>query len=91
MDFESLFNRLLTKGGLCYEQALFLYGLLRLHGFSCQLYLTQVLVDRDFTVDKPLDHAVILVSVEGRSYLVDNGFGFRSLEYPIPIDFTKNV
>ena len=45
----------------------------------------------DYTCDKPLDHAVILVSVEGSTYLVDNGFGFRSLRFPIPVSFSEDV
>lgn len=59
-------------------------------GFKVYFVLAKVLISREHTFQTMpyYTHAVLLVTIEGKTYLVETGFDAKSPRFPIPIDFT---
>ncbi|KAI3396235.1 hypothetical protein diail_12379 [Diaporthe ilicicola] len=81
LDPEDLFQKIVTnsRGGYCMEVNRLFATVLRTLGF--QLYSC---AGRVF--HKKLSHMVNLVTIEGKKYLVDVGFGSQEATQPIPLE-----
>ncbi len=75
LDTSALFHKIITRnrGGYCFEHNKLFYDVLETLGFSCAITVARVLNNR--TVDVPRTHRVTLLSLAGKRYLVDVGFG----------------
>ncbi|MDM8539242.1 arylamine N-acetyltransferase [Desulfobacterales bacterium HSG17] len=85
LDPQAVFNKLVFKkrGGYCFElNGLFLQALQTL-GFKARALLARVHVTG---TPSGRGHQLELVSIEGRNWLVDVGFGENSPHMPIPME-----
>ncbi|MCI5111938.1 MAG: arylamine N-acetyltransferase [Marivita sp.] len=75
LDSDALTAKILhqRRGGYCVELNPLLCAGLRALGFDARLRMARVLWQRD--VPGPRSHCLCLVTLEGREYLVDVGFG----------------
>ncbi|MED4752351.1 arylamine N-acetyltransferase family protein [Brevibacillus choshinensis] len=85
---ENLLNKILVKneGGLCYELNSILYFFLLENGF--QAALARGIVYKQATQEYQSigrTHVTILLTHEGRTYLVDTGFGGNLPLKPVPL------
>lgn len=80
-NFESLCNKIIKegRGGLCYELNGLFLQLLREIGFDAQFLGAQV-----SEYGNEYDHVLIMVKLDGESWLLDVGFGDNFL-YPIKL------
>ncbi|WP_339229349.1 arylamine N-acetyltransferase [Oceanobacillus sp. FSL K6-2867] len=85
---ESLINKILgnNEGGLCYELNPILYYFLIENGFNAVLVRGNVYNnDKETFQQLGRTHVTILVSHQGRIYLVDTGFGSNLPLKPVPL------
>ncbi|MGN6277497.1 MAG: arylamine N-acetyltransferase family protein [Sphingomonas sp.] len=85
IDSASVFAKLVTakRGGYCFEQnRLFADALLEL-GFTVRPLLARVLLGTEGTT--PLTHTLSLVTIDGRDWIADAGFG-GSYSPPMPLE-----
>ncbi|MET7995185.1 arylamine N-acetyltransferase [Amycolatopsis sp. NPDC005232] len=73
---EALFDKIVRRrrGGFCYELNGLFSALLRELGFDAALRGAQVFTDEG-EPGPPLDHAAVVVELDGEQWLVDVGFG----------------
>ncbi|GAA3555013.1 arylamine N-acetyltransferase [Amycolatopsis ultiminotia] len=73
---EALFDKIVhrRRGGFCYELNGLFAALLRELGFEATLHAAQVF-GPDGVPGPPLDHACVLVRIDGEQWLADVGFG----------------
>ncbi|WP_410595205.1 arylamine N-acetyltransferase family protein [Amycolatopsis sp. lyj-23] len=85
LDEDALFTKIVhgRRGGFCYELNGLFAALLRALGYDASLHAAQVF-HADGTLGPPLDHAAIVVSLDGEDWLVDVGFG-RFSRHPLPL------
>ena len=83
LDFESLFDRIVTqrRGGYCFEQNGLLYEILEELGFSPELYLARVIYNKD--IHPGLTHRISIVEYRGQRYVLDVGFGPDGPSVPV--------
>lgn len=77
MDLEHIYQKVIInrRGGWCFELNGLFYGLLQRLGFEVRRISSRVYnEDRDF-LGPELDHLATIVSIDGREYLSDVGFG----------------
>ena len=88
LDSESVFEKVVTRGrgGFCFEvNEVFLQLLLGL-GFAATRVASTVLKNGgDAGTPHPFDHETVIVSVDGRQWLADVGFGHAPFA-PLPLD-----
>jgi N-hydroxyarylamine O-acetyltransferase len=74
---QAVFDKLVRRrrGGWCFEQNLLLGEVLRALGFDVTDLAARVLLGRDVNDITPRSHRVLMVRLEGRSWLADVGFG----------------
>jgi len=86
LDNQLLFQRVIgnKEGGYCFEHNKIFYELLSYLGFSVKTILARVLNNK--SVDVPKTHRLTLLSIEGKEYIIDVGFGGNCPHMPIPID-----
>ncbi|HEY7741541.1 MAG TPA: arylamine N-acetyltransferase [Burkholderiales bacterium] len=84
LDLASLQGKLVAggRGGYCFEQNLLFSAVLQRLGFAVTRYAARVIYPSGRTV--PRTHIVLLVDVEGASWLADVGFGLEGLLRPVP-------
>ncbi|MGK2909305.1 MAG: arylamine N-acetyltransferase family protein [Sphingobium sp.] len=85
IDAPSVFAKLVTRrrGGYCFEQnSLFLHALHSL-GFMARPLLARVWLMAEAT--PPLTHTLNLVTIDGREWIADAGFG-GSFSPPMPVE-----
>ncbi|MCO7190922.1 MULTISPECIES: arylamine N-acetyltransferase [unclassified Pseudoalteromonas] len=85
LDVEALLTRLIEnkQGGYCFEHNKLAYLALAELGYEVQPLLARVLVNG--LEDNPRTHRITLVHLGEESYLVDVGFGSKSLSAPLPV------
>jgi len=85
LDFASLYRRIVVRrrGGYCFEQNGFFYGVLEELGFSPELYLARVIYNRD--IHPGLTHRITMIDYKGRRYVLDVGFGHLGPGVPVPM------
>ncbi|MGW4483218.1 arylamine N-acetyltransferase family protein [Amycolatopsis sp. NPDC004368] len=76
LTVDALFDKIVRRrrGGFCYELNGLFAAFLRELGFDAELRGAQVFGD-DGVPGPPLDHAAVVVALEGEKWLVDVGFG----------------
>jgi N-hydroxyarylamine O-acetyltransferase len=72
------------RGGYCFEQNTLFAALLDRAGFAVTRLAGRVRTGASFV--RPRTHMVLLVRVDGRSWLADVGFGSAGLVEPIPLE-----
>ena len=85
LDLESLERKLVRgrRGGYCFEQNLLLKHVLTRLGFDVVALAARVVWERPAGEPRPRSHMVLLVSLGGRRYLCDVGFGGLTPTGPI--------
>jgi N-hydroxyarylamine O-acetyltransferase len=81
---EGIFEKIVRKGrgGVCYENNIMFYELLRALGYRVEYLSARIVKGR--TVGPEYDHMVLLVALD-RNYLIDVGRGAYPRE-PLPLD-----
>lgn len=84
VDSESVFTKLVTarRGGYCFEQNRLFFDALAAIGFTARPLLARVLLGATGT--PPLTHMLLLVTIDGREWIADAGFG-GSYAPPMPL------
>lgn len=72
------------RGGLCYELNSLLYLALKELGFNASIGIGTVNKDGKWGTDRT--HAIVLLSIGGRKYIADGGFGNRLALHPLELD-----
>lgn len=79
-----------NEGGLCYELNGILYLFLKENGLNVQLIRGAVYVsEKESFSPTGSTHAAILLTYEGKKYIVDTGFGGNLPLKPVPMDGTE--
>ena len=80
------------EGGLCYEFDLITYYLLVHFGFTVDFIEvdSNTLGDK-WNPDRVSSHSIVLVTLDGKTYLLDPGCGFRGFRYPLEVDLSKEI
>ncbi|CAD8089470.1 unnamed protein product [Paramecium primaurelia] len=90
LEFFDILQRLCVqrRGGLCYEQELLLYYVLKHIGFKVELIRCQVReIGSLYNPDLQSTHAFLYVQIRDETYLLDPGFGTRSYRFLIKVNF----
>ena len=84
LDLASLQAKLVTggRGGYCFEQNLLFSAVLQRLGFSVTQLAARVLYRSRRKL--PRTHILLLVNVDGATWLADVGFGLEGLLLPVP-------
>ncbi|CAD8099205.1 unnamed protein product [Paramecium primaurelia] len=91
LEFSDILQRLCVQkiGGLCYEHELLFYYILKHIGFNVELI--QCFVQEagcPYDPEFPTTHAFLYVTIgDDETYLIDPGFGTRSLRFPMKVNF----
>lgn len=83
---EQLFKRLITdkQGGYCFEHNKIFYLALQALGFNVQIVIARVMLNGQ--LENPRSHRLTLLTLDGKQYLVDVGFGVSTPILPLAID-----
>jgi len=84
LDLASLQAKLVTggRGGYCFEQNLLFSAMLQRLGFSVRQLAARVIYRSGRKL--PRTHMLLLVDLEGATWLADVGFGIEGLLLPLP-------
>ncbi|OGB62341.1 MAG: hypothetical protein A2Y94_11340 [Caldithrix sp. RBG_13_44_9] len=87
LDLERLYRKIVInrRGGFCYELNGLFHWLLQEIGFTTKLVSGRVYVQDREDYGPEFDHLAILVTIEGKEWLSDVGFGDFSL-HPLPLE-----
>ena len=78
-------------GGLCYEFGLLAYYLLRHFGFEVSFVEVSLFPPGGkYNPESHPPHAFNLITLKDKQYLIDPGFSFKAMRYPIEVDFSKD-
>lgn len=85
LDVDALRDKLVTRGrgGYCHEHNLLFAAALERLGFTVTRHLARVRLGRTHL---PRTHAALTVTIDGRPWLADVGFGGDGLLEPIPFE-----
>ena len=91
LDLASLQAKLVTggRGGYCFEQNLLFSAVLQRLGFSVRQLAARVLYRSRRML--PRTHILLLVEVDGATWLADVGFGLEGLLLPVPFGSSREV
>ena len=91
MSVSSLTERLVhqKQGGMCYEHSELLYHALLSLGFDVRRVPAFILNNKPFDASMPSAHNISIVLLEKKFFLIDVGFGYNSLRYPLALDLDK--
>lgn len=91
LDLASLQAKLVTgrRGGYCFEQNLLFSAVLQRLGFSVRQLAARVLYQSRRKL--PRTHILLLVDVDGATWLADVGFGIEGLLLPVPLGGAREV
>ncbi len=86
LDEEALFEKVILKGkgGYCHENNKIFYLLLKELGFTVKSKLARVILDR--TGDLPRTHRTTIVTLNGKDFLADVGFGRHTPPQAVAVD-----
>ncbi|MFM2479819.1 arylamine N-acetyltransferase family protein [Celerinatantimonas sp. YJH-8] len=86
LDMDTLLSKVVRRksGGYCFEHNKLAYELLNSLGYSVRLVVGKVL--NNFVRPVPRTHRITLVEIDGKSYLVDVGFGANCPITPIALN-----
>jgi N-hydroxyarylamine O-acetyltransferase len=91
LDLASLQAKLVTgaRGGYCFEQNLLFSAVLQRLGFSVRQLAARVLYGSRRKL--PRTHILLLVEVDGATWLADVGFGLEGLLLPVPFGSSREA
>ena len=89
LDLDSVFEKLVAarRGGYCFEHGTLCQAALGELGFTTVAHAARVIMQRR-REDAALTHMVLSVSIDGRTFLLDPGFGGQAPLVPVPLDGT---
>ncbi len=87
LDEQALVDKLLSgrRGGYCFEQNLLLAGALTALGYDAQVLGARVVFGAD-AEPRPRTHIAVRVTIDGRPWLADVGFGRTAFRGPFALD-----
>ncbi len=97
IDIESLHSKIISttdntkRGGYCYEMNALFFALLNDLGFDVELHLAELSQDGIFNHDGSPTHAINIVTIEDKKYLVDVAYGRNALIHPIALDLESDL
>lgn len=80
--FKKIFDE--KRGGLCYEINPLIYLFLKELGYDARLVQGTVLTDNGWATEGT--HVLVIVNLNGKQYVVDNGFGSNIARQPVEIN-----
>ena len=82
-DVREAYDKIVNKGrgGFCFENNSVLFEMLKGLGFQCKRHVGRVVVSEP----QGVTHLLVTVNLDGKTYLVDGGFGGASLRKPLDI------
>ena len=85
LDLESLQQKIIfdKRGGYCFEQNLLFSHVLKAIGFKVSWLSARVLWNRPEGVVSPRTHMLLLIKLNGESFITDVGFGGLTLTGPL--------
>jgi N-hydroxyarylamine O-acetyltransferase len=88
LKLDAIFRKLVTdrRGGYCFEQNSLLRDVLTTLGFKVTPLLARVRWQVPATVQTPLTHMVLVVTLDDRRWLVDAGFGSVGATAPLELE-----
>uniref|UniRef100_A0A3P9JLX3 arylamine N-acetyltransferase n=1 Tax=Oryzias latipes TaxID=8090 RepID=A0A3P9JLX3_ORYLA len=88
LDLQLIYDKIVNKrrGGFCYENNALFFWLLTHLGFHVTMMSAQVRNNITEMYGPPFDHLILLVTVEGRRWLCDVGFGPSGFSAPLSLD-----
>ncbi|XP_062235363.1 arylamine N-acetyltransferase 2-like [Platichthys flesus] len=88
LDLPLIYEKIVTRhrGGFCYENNGLFYWLLSSLGFQVTMLSAQVKGLITGYYGPPFDHLVLLVTLQGRRWLCDVGFGAAGFSVPISLE-----
>lgn len=94
IDLDALVERMCTKdqAGMCYEHDLLIYYILKHVGFEVSfIEVDSKTLQRLWNPMVVSSHSFVFVELNGASYFLDPGLGFRGFRYPILFDPSKEL
>jgi len=87
IDLDSIYAKLVDarRGGYCFEHGTLVQAALAELGFAPVAHAARVIMLRR-REDAALTHMVLTVSIEGRTFVLDPGFGGHAPLVPVPLD-----
>ncbi len=91
MSLEALKERLIDKviGGMCFESNELMYYALEHLGFNVSRVPAFTLNNVEYNPLTPSAHNVLIAEVDKRRFLIDIGFGYNAIRYPMEFAFDK--
>ncbi|MBR9778090.1 MAG: arylamine N-acetyltransferase [Cytophagales bacterium] len=88
LSLEHVFQKLVDRGrgGFCFEQNVLFGAVLRTLGFNVVGLSARVFWEIKEGEIRPRDHMLLLLDLDGISYLLDVGFGSASFSAPLVLD-----
>ncbi|RVE58897.1 hypothetical protein OJAV_G00198570 [Oryzias javanicus] len=88
LDLQLIYDKIVNKrrGGFCYENNGLFFWLLTHLGFHVTMMSGQVRNGITQMFGPPFDHLILQVTVEGRRWLCDVGFGSSGFSAPLSLD-----
>ena len=78
LSIDAILDHIPTNGGHCYQHSELMYAALNHLGFDVTRVACWVLMGKDFKQDMPLNHNILLVKIDGDTYLCDPGLASTS-------------
>jgi N-hydroxyarylamine O-acetyltransferase len=87
LESAAVFDKLVTRrrGGYCFEQNLLFREVLEAIGFRVKGLAARVLWNMPAGAKPPRTHMLLLVTVDGRPYIADVGFGGLTMTAPLEL------
>ncbi len=91
LSIETLTQRLFIDniGGMCYELSEIMYHILNDIGFEVKRIGVYPLNDKPYDSSIPTTHNILLIEINNNLFLVDVGYGYNTIRYPIKLDCSK--
>lgn len=88
LDLQNLYEKIVKqhRGGFCYEVNGLFSWLLRELGFQVTMLSGQVRSRLSGFYGPPFDHLILMVSIDGKRWLCDVGFGVPGFPTPLSLD-----
>jgi N-hydroxyarylamine O-acetyltransferase len=87
LDLDSVYAKLVTekRGGYCFEHSTLFHAALEHAGFAPMLHSARVVLFRRPRTASPRTHMFLSVTLDGRTYVLDPGFGGHGPLAPVPL------
>jgi N-hydroxyarylamine O-acetyltransferase len=87
IDLDSVYAKIVEagRGGYCFEHGTLVQAALTHLGFAPVAHAARVIMLRR-REEAPLTHMVLTVTIDGRSFVLDPGFGGHAPLVPVPVE-----